>query len=1148
MAAGRGSPRKIMVGIGDHVSYPADLDFFGTVRLCEVICRQLLRYPCGGGANHFPPFRVGETYALHQERSMRRALGTIPSLLFVTVCFAAQPDRITSTIDNYGPVVLKGSLYSKAQPQYDQGPVDAAMKLDYVTMVVQPSAKQQADLEQLLKQQQDPASSNYHRWLTPEQYADNFGLSPNDVTKITGWLRTQGFSIVEVARGRNWIAFSGPAVLVENTFRTQIHYFNVDGEQHFANATEILIPQALDGIVVGFRGLNDFSPKPMGIRLREPADFSSIIAQPFYTRSDGAHFLAPDDIATIYNITPLYSAGINGTGTKMVIVGQSDINITDINQFRSGFNLPAINLQQVLVGTDPGTTADLDEADLDIEWSGAVARNATIIYVNSKNAFTSAARAIDNTLAPVISMSFGGCEPINAPLGPAEAELQKANSEGITFLASSGDSGAAGCDGAVQDATQGLAVNYPASSPEVTGVGGNQFSGDVSNPSQYWNSSNNSNGESAISYIPEIAWNDTALRGTLSASGGGASSCNNTGCANGFSKPSWQIGTTPNDGVRDVPDVAISASPDHDGYIICNAGSCGSGIGSSPTIVGGTSASAPVFAGIVTLLNQFIGGTGLGNINAKLYQLAQNTSNGVFHDITTGNNIVPCTSGTPSGAPAALQCPKNGQFGYNAGPGYDQVTGLGSVDAHALVTNWGAPTTTTLISSSNPAPSNTSVTLTATVTTAGSTAPTGSVTFNDGATTIGTQPLASGKAALSTSTLSSGAHSITAAYSGDSKNAQSTSAVLIETITGTGTSPTTTTVVPNQGAVTYGTTATFNAAVTGTNPANTVTFLVDGTPAAFASVAGGAAMSPALSLTGGTHSITGFYSGDSTNASSTSSAVSQIVNQANSTTALSLNPAVVAAGSTGSVTMTVTVAPASGSGTPTGSVDFFADGVPIRQPPATLSNGAATFKYTPSALTGGNHSITANYLGDANFGASFSTGQTLSVQDFQIAANPATVSISSPGQSGTTTLTITPLGGFNQTLSYSCGTVPSETNCTFASAGTNSETLTISSTAASRLWEGPFGHRGTVFYALLFPGLMGLVLPSGKRKRSWRRLLPVLVVLGALILWIPGCGGSGSGGGNHNPGTPTGSSMVTITASTSGGSLSHSVNITLNIQ
>jgi subtilase family serine protease len=1081
------------------------------------------------------------------EKFMRRAWGIVCTLLFATLC-SAQPDRITGTIDSYRAVALNGSVYSQAQPQYDQGPVDAAMRLDYITIVMQPSAEQQADLERLLKRQQDPASPNYHRWLTPEQYADRFGLSQNDVERLTAWLRSQGFSIVQVARGRNWIAFSGTAVLVENMFHTQIHYFNVDGEQHFANATEISIPQVLDGIVAGFRGLNDFSLKPMGIQQRGPADLFPLISRPFYTdlNNTAFHFLAPDDIATIYDITPLYNAKIDGTGMKMVVVGQTDINTTDIDDFRSGFNLPQINLQQVQVGSsDPGTTSDLNEADLDLEWSSAVARNATILYVKTLIAnggvSASAQYAIDNNLAPVISMSYGLCE---AQSGSLESELQQANAEGITFLASSGDEGAAGCDkGSATVATGGLAVVYPASSPEVTGVGGNEFN---EGSGTFWNTNNGANGGSAISYIPETAWNDTAINGTLSASGGGASSCADPTCSAGFPKPFWQVGLgVPNDGVRDVPDVAMSASADHDGYIVCTGNSCANGIEAAVqgnSIFGGTSASTPVFAGIVVLLNQFVGGTGLGPINTRLYQLAQNPSNGVFHDVTTGNNIVPCAQGTPN-CPTAAPF----QFGYSAGPGYDQVTGLGSVDAHALVTNWGASTTTTLSSSSNPAPASSSVTFIATVTTSGSTAPTGKVTFNDGITAQGTGTIASGKATFSTSSLLVGGHSITAVYPGDTKNAQSTSAVLVETIINNTTgSATTTKVVANQGGVTYGTAATFTATVTPSSATKTVTFLDGPTPLGFATLNSGSAAFTTSTLTAGKHSITGLYSGDSTNKTSTSSAVPQTINQANSTTTLSLNPAAINVG--GSVAMTVTVAPASGSGTPTGSVDFFVDGVPIRQPPAKLSNGAATFNYTASSLTAGNHSITADYQGDTNFLPSFSSAQTLGVQDFKVVASPTTVNISAPGQSGTTTLTITPLGGFNQTLSYSCGTLPSETTCMFASAGANSETLTITTTASSRLRESPFGHRGSVFYALLLPGLMGLVLPSGNRKRPWRSLLTLLVVLAALMLWMPACGGGG-GGGITNPGTPTGSSTVTITASTSGSNaLSHSVNITLSVQ
>jgi subtilase family serine protease len=895
---------------------------------------------------------------------------TLCFLLFVTCAstWAVQPDRIVGTIDASQTVVLKGTVSPKAQPQYDRGPVQPSMKLPFITLLIQPSAEQQSALKQLLAEQQDPSSPNYHKWLTPEQFGQRFGLSNADLAKITHWLRSQGFSVAQIARGHDWVAFSGTVAQIQRAFHTELHSYNVDGEERFANATDPSIPKALEGIVAGFHGLNNFPLVPMNVKKSDATTTS-----PDYF-SGGGNYLAPGDIATIYDIGPLYTAGIDGAGMSIAIMGQTDIYAADIAEFRSAFGLPANVPQQVLATgcTHPGVTGDLAEADIDLEWSGAVARNATIIFVicdpNDGGVFNSAQYAIDNDVAPVISISYGGCESANGQNNALTLQnlVQKGNSEGITFIASSGDSGAAGCDSSGNTiATQGLAVNIPASVPEVTAVGGTEFNEGSGN---YWGTANGTNGGSALSYIPELAWDDnstgTGFDPHLAATGGGASLY--------FPKPAGQTGPgVPNNDSRNVPDVAMSASADHDGYIVCTNNGCAGGI-QGAGIYGGTSVATPIFAGIVTLLNQQMKNTppaGLGNINPTLYQLAQSVPT-AFHDVPASNynnggasnpsgNTVPCQAGTPN-------CPATAplQFGYKTTANYDQVTGLGSVDANVFVTNW-------------------------------------------------------------------------------------------------------------------------------------------------------------------------------------ASAVKRPT-----TTSVALSPASVNVKGTGPVATKATVVPTTGTGTPTGSVNFFVDGSSTAAGSGTLSSGSFTFSYNPSALAAGNHSITATYAGDSNFAGSTSASATLGVQDFQIAASPTTVSVAAPGGSGTTTLTITPLGGFNATLTYSCTGLPSEATCTFTAASANTETLSIATTApSSRLDMSPFGHHGGIFYAMLLPGFLGLLIATGNRKRGLRgaRLLSLIAVLALSTFWMPACGGGSSA--PSNPGTPAGTSSVTVTATTGGTSaLTHTTTVSLTVQ
>ena len=607
---------------------------------------------------------------------------------------AAAQDRVVQPVERTRMAVLKGHVHPQALPANDEGPVDPAMPIRRAALVFKPAAS----IGAFLAEQQLPGSPNYHKWLTPEQFADRFGLTAHDIAEVSTWLESQGLKVDRVARGRQWIQFSGTAGQAARTFRASFRRYRVNGEAHFAMADEPSVPAALQDVVGGFLGLDDFK-------------LHSNVVRSQYTSSKGNHTLVPDDLAAIYNIAPLYAAGIDGDGQRIVIIGDSSLDLSDLRAFRKQFNLPYNDPIQILVGDDPGYNGDVVESNLDIEWSGAVARGAQIVYVYGQSVFDATQFAVDENLAPILSLSFGGCEAFNQ--ASFRAVAQQASAQGITWLASSGDSGAATCDqsAAIPQASKGFGVGFPASIPEITAVGGTQFDDAKGN---YWAAANGANGGSALGYIPETVWNDTPLVNGFSAGGGGASIL--------FPKPYWQTGAgVPNDKARDVPDISLTASANHVGYQVYLYGTL--------YVVGGTSAGAPALAGVVALLNHYLTSKsllakpGLGNINPELYRLAQ-SSNNIFHDVTTGNNAVRCALGTPD-------CVE-GLVGHPAGPGYDLATGLGSIDAYNLVTQWNAGMASTTTVAADPAKAGLgdTVRLTATVRGgAGGPAPTGTVSF-----------------------------------------------------------------------------------------------------------------------------------------------------------------------------------------------------------------------------------------------------------------------------------------------------------------------------------------------------------------------------------------------------------------------------------
>ncbi len=586
-------------------------------------------------------------------RSFQLAIA-LASLLSMAAGVEAR-DRVRGVIDGRAMVERPGNRHPSARADLATGEVSADTRMERMLLVLSGDAEQEQALEKLLDEQQDTGSPNYQKWITPEGFGDRFGVSSADLQRISDWLEIHGFEVEPATDGRRTLVFSGTAAQVERAFSTRMRTYDVNGRRHISNASSPSIPLALAGVVEGVVSLHDFRKGGMAR------------ATPAYT-SGGSHYLLPGDLAAIYDVKALYASGLDGTGTSIAVISRSNILVSDVAQFRGMAGLAPNPPRVILNGRDPGLqSGDQMEATADVQWAGGVAPNASIFLVISATTTTtdgidlSATYAVNNNLAPVITLSYGLCE---AMMGAAENKFynslwQQAAAQGITVLVSSGDSGSAGCDGAGSStAHYGSAVNGLCSSPYSTCVGGTMFSGDTANPGKYWSAGNTPGNVSALSYIPEVAWNESGGvgGGGLWASGGGAS--------NVYAKPGWQSAPgVPADGRRDVPDVSLSASA-HDGYLVPMSG--------ANWCVSGTSLSTPSLAGLMALSVQKQNAR-LGNANPVLYALASNQAKGgaaVFHDVAGGNNGVP------------------GQSGFDAAPGYDLATGLGSVDAFELVNHW----------------------------------------------------------------------------------------------------------------------------------------------------------------------------------------------------------------------------------------------------------------------------------------------------------------------------------------------------------------------------------------------------------------------------------------------------------------------------
>jgi hypothetical protein len=1248
------------------------------------------------------------------------------------------PARVTQAVDPENRVTLRGNTHPLARLEFDQGAAPDSLATERMLLVLKRSSEQETALRKILDAQQTKSSPNYHVWLTPELFGRQFGPADADIQAVTNWLMSQGFQVNRVAAGRTVIEFSGTAGAVRQALHTEIHKYVVNGEEHWANASDPQIPAALTPVVAGFASLNNFPKKPMHHQLG-PFTMSKSTGkvQPMLTVSISGttyYALGPTDFGTIYNVSPLWSAGTNGTGQTIAVVGETNINPQDVDDFRTLFgikpqSLPAnspcpavstthpIPLGICVNGPDPGIadSGDESEADLDVEWSGGVAPAAAIAFVVSEGTEVtvgvdlSALYIIDNNLAPVMTESYGTCEAALGNGGNAfyNTLWEQGAAEGISILEASCDEGSAACDvyaGTGIDAAQyGLMVSGNASTPFNVAVGGTDFN-DVNTWSTYWSSKSNSTTlSSAMSYIPEMAWNDTCANSgsvngcssgvasdsntDLTGGGGGESNCSSsttavtvggteTQCVAGYSKPSWQSGTgVPNDQERDLPDLSLFAgdgSITNSFYVLCEAdafpaGTSSCAVESDGSVnfipVGGTSASVQAFGGIMALVNQKYGPQGVANY--VLYPLAAkagascastaamaptaSSSSCVFYDTQTGNNSVACVADSPncsdqsvSGAGYGILVNNSGQAAWTTNAGYDLATGLGTVNAANLVSQWNTvsftPTTATLTitppagytlsSIPHGQPVNIAVSVSPSASTGDVSLLGGPAGYNASCTStpcnlgIDFATLSGGSASGSTTMLPGGTYGVTARYAGDGTHAASTSSPVQVTV-----APENSTTILQlakedcSGNVTYETTDTFaygnsincsgaiyiqywlRMDVTNSSgnlcappnssgaptvptyqcPTGQVTVTLNGsampptvdvgapsgnTPGTYNLNSQGTAEDWFIQLPVGTDSLVGNYephpvSPNNSYNTSTSTAIGFTISKATSVTTLAASPSTITSGAT--ETLTATVNTMSFGLAPAGTVAFFngtnqISGTPTYTYAAGSSAGPASLTATLSttSFTATTTNVTAQYSGDVNYGNSTSPPATVTITataDFSLGASPTSFTITSPGQSGSTTVSASGINSFTGTVSITCALQATMTysTCTLSTStltpgGTGAQ-LTVATTAPSAALRLPNRPRWFLPGAgvLLFAWIL-LLIAAGKHRRV--KLAFGLLVFAMLAAGFVACGGGSSTTSQSSPGTPTGSYTVTVTGTSTinSATVTHTLNIPVNVQ
>src|SRR2546421_954284 len=603
-----------------------------------------------------------------QRNLVRNILFIVTSLLLISASLLAM--RMVVRADQNQHNVLSGQVAPVTQQAQL---VEAASPNQALNLSIGLQLRNQANFDRLLSAIYDPQSLQYHQYLTPDQFTQLFAPTSDQVQQVVSFLQSQGLTITNIAPNNLLIDASGTVAQTQQAFSIQINNYQLGSRTFYANATPPTIPAPISQLITSIGGLdNSVQYQP----LYQHALHTKQVT--FHTHGPTSG-LGPKDLTSAYNAASLQTAGVLGDNQTVALFELDGYQAPDVAQYFSNYGLTTPNITNVLVDGYTGSAGQgAIEVELDIEVVGAMAPHSNQLVYEGPNTTQGLNdtynQIVHDHKAQIVSISWGLCESSTgrAELQTLDNIFKQGASMGISFFAASGDSGAYDCNDG------NLAVDSPAGDPYVTGVGGTNLQ------------------LNAGAYGSESVWsnaNDTQ-RSPKGAGGGG-------GISNTFLQPSWQTGlgvinanssgapcNAPNGQYcREVPDVSAAADPTTGYAMFCTV--TNEGCPSTGWItVGGTSASAPLWAGSAALINQYLlskGKTVIGYGNPAVYSVfnAQQPLS-PFHDVTSGTNLF-----------------------YPGGSGYDMASGLGSPDinniAQDLASITGGPGTPT----PTPSPTNT---------------------------------------------------------------------------------------------------------------------------------------------------------------------------------------------------------------------------------------------------------------------------------------------------------------------------------------------------------------------------------------------------------------------------------------------------------